>query len=200
MKLCKVRAFFKYSFVTLHVKHKKLPFLAVFPWFLILSKSQDGSQDGDHCEWRHSPPAAPPSIKYTSSCWEDQRLSAEGKIVSKYCNISQHNSGEGFHQPPPPPAPLYHGGGMNLRVRPRVKLTNMKFRVAVRWPTMESIATKIYFSSVEVWAQFGTYQFSYMTYIKNFASWCFRTWADVFLEKNQDFSGSHICKGALIYQ
>ena len=124
MKLCKVRAFFKYSFVTLHVKHKKLPFLAVFPWFLILSKSQDGSQDGDHCEWRHSPPAAPPSIKYTSSCWEDQRLSAEGKIVSKYCNISQHNSGEGFHQPPPPP-PLYHGGGMNLRVRPRVKLTNI---------------------------------------------------------------------------
>ena len=36
--------------------------------------------------------------------------------------------------------------------------------------TIESIATKIYFSSVEVWAQFGTYQFSYMTYIKNFAS------------------------------
>ena len=34
--------------------------------------------------------------------------------------ILQHtkNSGEGFLQPPPP---LYHGGGMNLRVRLRVK-------------------------------------------------------------------------------
>ena len=180
-----------FSCVTLHVKHKKLPFLAVFPWFLILSKIQDG----DHCEWHHRPPAAPPSIKYTSSCWEDQRLSAEGKIVSKYCNITL---GRGSINPPPPV--LYHGGGMNLRVSPRVKLTNMKFRVAVRWSTMESIATKIYFSSVEVWAQFGTYQFSYITYIKNFAPWCFRTWTDVFLEKNQDFSGSHICKGALIYQ
>ena len=27
---------------------------------------------------------------------------------------------EGFHQPPPPP--LYHGGGMTLRVCPRVKI------------------------------------------------------------------------------
>ena len=25
-------------------------------------------QDGDHCWWRHTPPAAPPLIKYTSSC------------------------------------------------------------------------------------------------------------------------------------
>ena len=119
-----------YSCVTLHVKYKKLPFLAVFPWFLILSKIQDGSQDGDHSEWRHRPPAAPPLIKYTSS-WEDQRLSAEGKTRFE---ILQHNSGKGFHQPfLPPPPPLYHGGGMNLRVRPRVKLTNTKFRVAVRW-------------------------------------------------------------------
>ena len=28
-------------------------------------------------------------MKYISSCWEDQRLSAEGKIVSKYCHISK---------------------------------------------------------------------------------------------------------------
>ena len=28
-------------------------------------------------------------IKYTSSCGEDQKLFAEGKIVSKYCNISK---------------------------------------------------------------------------------------------------------------
>ena len=31
------------------------------------------------------------------------------------------NFGEGFSQPPPSPQPLYHGWGMNLRVRPRVK-------------------------------------------------------------------------------
>ena len=40
-------------------------------------------------------------IKYTSSCREDQRFSTEGKIVSKYCNISI-------------------SGGINLCVRPRV--------------------------------------------------------------------------------
>ena len=33
--------------------------------------------------------------------------------------------GDEFHQPPPPP-PLYHGGGMTLRVRPRVKRPNKK--------------------------------------------------------------------------
>ena len=63
------------------------------------------------------PPAAAPPIKYTSSCREDQRLSTEGKIISKYCNISKTQ--RGFHQPPPPP--LYQGGGMTLRVRPRIK-------------------------------------------------------------------------------
>ena len=46
------------------------------------------------------------SIKYTSYCWEDQTLSTEGKTVSKYCKISKTH--------------LYHGGGMNLRVRPSV--------------------------------------------------------------------------------
>ena len=39
--------------------------------------------------------------------------SLEDKIVSKYCNISKTLGG--VH----PPA-LYHGGGMNLHVRPRV--------------------------------------------------------------------------------
>ena len=79
-------------------------------------------QDGDHCWLRHRPPAAPPPIKYTSSCREDQRLSTEGKIASKYCYISK--SLGGFHPPPPP---LYHGGDMNLRVRPRVNQKGGKF-------------------------------------------------------------------------
>ena len=48
------------------------------------------------------PPAAPPPMKYISSCWEDQRLSTKGKVVSKYCNISK-NLGSSIHNPPPPP-------------------------------------------------------------------------------------------------
>ena len=56
------------------------------------------------------PPAAPPPIKYTSSCREDQRCSTEGKIVSKYCNLSK-TQGEGGSIPPHP-TPLCHGGGM----------------------------------------------------------------------------------------
>ena len=47
---------------------KKSPFLAVSTWFLIPGKIQDRRQDGDLCWWRHRPPAAPPSIKYTFSC------------------------------------------------------------------------------------------------------------------------------------
>ena len=74
-----------YLCVILYVKHKKLPFLAVLAWFPIVDKIQDNN----HCWWRHRPPAASPPIKYTSSCWEDQRLSTEGKIASKYCNISK---------------------------------------------------------------------------------------------------------------
>ena len=92
-----------YLCVIFHVKHKKLPFLAVLTWFLILGKIQDG----DHCWWRHRPPAAPPPIKYTSTRREDQRLSTKGKIVSKYCNIS-------------------NTPGRGLRVLPRVKDANSR--------------------------------------------------------------------------
>ena len=73
-----------YLCVVLHVKHKKLPFINR-DFNLILCKNQDG----DHFWWRHRPPAAPPPMIYTSSCFEYQRLSTEGKIVSKYCNISK---------------------------------------------------------------------------------------------------------------
>ena len=34
-------------YVILHVKHQKVPILAIFTWFLILGKIQDGGQDGD---------------------------------------------------------------------------------------------------------------------------------------------------------
>ena len=109
-----------YLCLILHVKHKKLPFIAILTWFLILGKIQNGGQDGDHCWWSHRSPAASPPIKYTSSCWVDQRLSTEGKIVSKYCNISKTLLRSSIHptRAPPPARPSYHGGG--LRVRPRV--------------------------------------------------------------------------------
>ena len=44
-----------YLSVVLHVKHKQLPILTVFTLFLIHGKIQDGSQDGNHCWWRHRP-------------------------------------------------------------------------------------------------------------------------------------------------
>ena len=111
-----------YLCVIFHVKQKKSPFLANLTRFLILGKIQQGRQNGDHCWLRHRPPAAPPPIKYTSSCRENQRLSTEGKIVSKYCNISKS-----LGVPSTPPPPLYHGGDMNLRVRPRVNQKRGKF-------------------------------------------------------------------------
>ena len=102
-----------YLCVILQVKRKLI--LTVFTWFLILDKIQDGN----HVWWHHRPPAATPPIKYTSSCREDQRLSTEGKIVSKYCNVSNT---QGRVSSTSPSLPLYHYGGMTLRVRPRVKI------------------------------------------------------------------------------
>ena len=93
-----------YLCVIFHVNHKTLPFLAVLSWFLLLGKIQDGGQDGYHCWWRHRPPAAPLPIKYTSPCWEEQRLSTKGKLVSKYCNISK-TPGRGSIHPLPPVEP-----------------------------------------------------------------------------------------------
>ena len=63
-------------------KKKVLILSTVFTWFLIFDKIQDGHQN-------------------SSSCREDQRLSTEGKIVSKYCNISKTQGG--VFRPPPPP-------------------------------------------------------------------------------------------------
>ena len=94
---------------------RKLQFIAALIWFLILDQIQNGGQDGDHCCRCQRPPAAPPPIKYTSSCWEDQRLSTKGKIVLKYCNISKWNTATyqnlcGRVPSTRPPPPSYHGG------------------------------------------------------------------------------------------
>ena len=68
------------------------------------------------------PPAAPPPIKYTSSCREDQRRSSEGKIVSKYCNLSKTQGEGGSITPPPPLRPPCATEGMALIVRLRVRV------------------------------------------------------------------------------
>ena len=57
-----------YLCVIFPVQRKRLPFLTVLTWFIVIVKMQDGGQDGDHCWWRHRPPATPPPIKYTSFC------------------------------------------------------------------------------------------------------------------------------------
>ena len=92
---------------------QKIPFIGVLTWFLFFfGKSKLATIVGDvtGLQQRHHP------IKYILSCREDQRLSIEGKIVSKYCNILK-TLGRVSINPRPS---LYHGGGMNLRVRPRV--------------------------------------------------------------------------------
>ena len=48
---------------------------------------------------------------------EDQRLSTEGKNFSKYCKLLKPQEGGGGPKPPFPPN---HGGGMTVRVCPRV--------------------------------------------------------------------------------
>ena len=79
---------------------QKLLFPAVLTWFLILGKIQDGSQDGDHCWWRHRPPAAPPPMKYTCSLVKKIK---GFPLKVKLFQILQHikNTGEGFHPSPP---------------------------------------------------------------------------------------------------
>ena len=74
--------------------------------YLHVKKKYLISQDGGWrprwllCLVTSQTPAAPPPIKYNSSCREDQELSAEGKIVTKYCNIlkTQGRGGGVVHQ------------------------------------------------------------------------------------------------------
>ena len=74
-----------YLCVIFHVKHKKLPPLAVLTWFLNLGKIQDERE-------------------------EDRKNSVKTQTLSKTLGRGS------IHHPSPPPV-----GGMNLRLRPRVK-------------------------------------------------------------------------------
>ena len=100
---------------------QKLAFISVFTKFLIIlflvktqlmtAKTATIVRDVKGLQQCHH------RAKYTSFSCKDQRLSTEGKIVSKCCNISKTLGREGLHQLPQPP----HCEGMHLRVRPRVK-------------------------------------------------------------------------------
>lgn len=58
-------------------------------------------------------------IIFTSFCKKHNRLSIKGKNFSKYCNVMKMpGSGSNY------PLPLYCGGGVSLRVRPRVNLSS----------------------------------------------------------------------------
>ena len=112
------------------LRAKKLLILTVFILFLFLDKIQDGG----HVWWRHRSPAAPPAVKNTSSCREDQRRSTEGKIVSKDCNLSKTQGGSITPLPPPPPCTTV---GAWLRVRPRVNMQHL--RAKNQWSGTETI-------------------------------------------------------------
>ena len=107
--------------VILHVKRKKVLILPVFTWFLIIDKIQDGHQDGDHVWWRHRPPAAPPPMNIAHLVEKVKGFPLKAKSFRNIATY-QKPKGGGIHRPP---TTLYHGGGMTLRVRPRVKTIKM---------------------------------------------------------------------------
>ena len=79
---------------------------------LIFDKIQDGCQDGDHVWRRHRPPTAPPPIKYTSSCREN--IKGFPLKANTFRNTAMYQKLKGGS------ITLYHGGGMTLRVCPKV--------------------------------------------------------------------------------
>ena len=91
---------------------KKSPFLAVLTWCLILVKISW------RLTWR---PLLVTSQASSSATTDKIYVILLRRSKAFYCfEILQHikNSRGGLHTPPPPY--LYHGGGMNLRVRSRV--------------------------------------------------------------------------------
>ena len=111
-----------YLCIILHVKLKKLLILTVLTWSLILDKIQDRGGDGDHVWWRHRSPAAPPPIKYTRFCGENQRISTEGKSFRNTATDQKPCGGGG---PSASPHHLSHGWGMTLHVCSRVQYDSL---------------------------------------------------------------------------
>ena len=85
-----------YLCVIFHVKNKKLPFLEVLTWFLILGKIQDGGQDGDYCWWRHHPYNIPHLVKKIKS------FPLKVKSFQNTATYQKRWGGGSIHTPPPP--------------------------------------------------------------------------------------------------
>ena len=95
---------------------KNIPFIAILTWFLILGKIEDS----DHCWWRHLPSAAPPPIKYTSSCWEEKIKGFPLKAKS-FRNTATYQK-LWVQDPPPPTTPLVLQCGYEFTCSLRVTL------------------------------------------------------------------------------
>ena len=65
--------------------------------------------------WRHRPPEAPPPINIPHLVEKIKGFPLKAKLFPNTATYKKSRGG-GVHQPP-----LYHGGYMTLRVRPRVK-------------------------------------------------------------------------------
>ena len=110
IKWCKV------IFLLFYMIRANIVYSYCFYLNLIFDKIQDGCQDGVHVWWRHRPPAEPPPIKYTSPCRE--KIKGFPLKAKSFRNIAMYqklNGGGGSINPP-----LYHGGGMTVRVCTRV--------------------------------------------------------------------------------
>ena len=97
---------------------KKLPFIGISTWFLILGKSKIATIAGEvtaGLQQRHHPQNIPPLVEKIKGF----PLKAKSFRNTATC---QKLWGRVPSTTPPPATPLHHGGGMDLCVRLRVTL------------------------------------------------------------------------------
>ena len=106
------------------LKAQKSTIFAVYTWFLILGNIQDG----DHC-------CDVTGLQQRHHQWNIRHLVKKIKgfllKVKSFQNTATYQKLAGGVPTPHPP--LYHGGGMNLRVRPRVNALKFFLRIYKCW-------------------------------------------------------------------
>ena len=98
--------------------------LTLYTCFPILDKIQDG----DHVWWLHRPPGAPPPINIPHLVEKIKVFPLKAKLFGNITTYKIPKGGRGVHQPL-----LYRGGGMTLRVRPRVKVKILSTFLKKNW-------------------------------------------------------------------